>query len=370
MWNAQAAEPLFLSKVRVDVLGQNPEDARMLGMEEARKKGLASLLGKFVPEHKDSIMDGLSDKKIKKIVRKVDITNETVTGERFRADVQISYSAAMFNDLITQKIEAIESDQQLLTTASLILPVFETSDRLFMFESTNPWGAAWKDTARNIGRGQLVTPFGDSVDHTIMSAEKALDADFKEFSALRRRYGVRDVVVLSAKFISKEALFAPQKPAGDEDEDEDEDEAGANQGTLILQVKERRVQAKKDEIKVLEYIMDASENKDKLMERAARDLGIYVMNLQNQTASEVNKASVEYNRLLMVMPVTTMRRFAWIKERINLVPGVEKLEVLAVKSKQADVQVLFTGTREVLLQSMLDAGLKFDDRTKYLELRL
>ena len=65
-----------------------------------------------------------------------------------------------------------------------------------------------------------------------------------------------------------------------------------------------------------------------------------------------------------------MQRFSWIKERINHVPGVEKLEVLAVKPKQADVQVLFTGTREVLLQSMLDAGLKFDDRTKYLEIRL
>lgn len=370
---AEAAEPLFIGEVSVDVMGQNAADARALALKQAKRDALADLFKKFVPEHKSSIMDNLSDKRIDKLIRNVELVNEMADGDRFRAKVRISYSAAMFNDLITKKIEAVESDEQLLTTASLILPIFETSDRLYLFESVNPWAAAWANVARNIGRGQLITPYGDSVDHSMMSADKAEKADFREFSPLRRRYGVRDVVILHAKFVSKSAYgdqTTSEETKGDEDEDEDEENKKKPKHTLALNIVERRVQAKEDEIKILEYIMDSAEDKEMLMERAARDLGIYVMNMQGRTADEIASAQKEYNQLLVVTPVTTMQRFSWVQERLKSVPGVEDIKVLALKPEQADVQVLYSGTREILLESMVEAGLKFDDRTKYVEIRL
>ena len=371
---AHAAEPLFISEAKIDVMGQNAADARALGMKQAKREALDALFKKFVPEHKSSIMDGLSDKRIEKLVRKVELADESEDGNRFRAIVKISYSAAMFNDLITKKIEAVESDQQLLTTASLVLPIFETSDRLYLFESTNPWAKAWANIARNIGRGQLITPYGDGVDHSMMSAREAEKADFRSFSPLRRRYGVRDVVILHARFVSKSDMGGPVKIDAEEDDEEDEDEDdGAKKkrkNTLALEVTERRVQANEDEIKTIEYIMDAAEDKAKLMDRAARDLGIYVMNMQGRTADKVAESRKEFNRLLIVTPVTTMQRFSWVKERLKHVPGVERLEVLALKPEQADLQLFYTGTREVLIESMGDTGLKFDDRTQYVEIRL
>lgn len=374
--HARAAEPLFVGTARVDIMGENASDARALGMAEAKRNALDGLFRKFVPEHRATLMDNLNDKRIDKLVRNVEITNESIDGNRFRAEIRVSYSAPMFNTLISQKIEAVESDQQLLTTASLILPIFEAADRTYLFESVNPWAKAWANVARNIGRGQLVTPFGDSVDYSMMAAEKAEEADFKDFSPLRRRYGVRDVIILQAKFLTKQSEVAPAEEKTQEKvfnifgEEEEDEAAKKRKQNLILHIRERRVQAKEDEIKTIEFMMDSAEDKDKLMERAARDLGIYIMTLQGQTADKVAEATKEYNTILMVTPVTTMKRFAWIKERISRVPGVERLEVLALKPEQADMQIYYTGEREILLQSMEDTGLKFKDSNQYLEIRL
>lgn len=361
MMHAFAAEPLFISHAQVDVMGQNAEDARALAMVQAKREALKKLLQKFVPEHQSSIMDGLDSEAIDDVVRNISIANEKVDGNRFRGDVSVSYSAAMFNDLITHKIEAVESDQQLLTTASLILPVFETDDRLYLFESTNPWAVAWADTARNIGRGQLITPYGDSVDYSLVDTKKVLSADFKTFSPVRRRYGVRDVIILHAKLLTQLPVGAANQAAEDAEEQKE---------TLVLRVRERRVQAKEDEIKIIEYTMDADEDKDALMHRAARDLGLYVMNLQGQTADKIAAQQQVFESMILVMPVTTMQRFNWIREKLDNIPGIEKVEIMALKPKQADVRIFFSSTREILLQSMLDAGLEFDDRTEYVEIRL
>lgn len=371
---AHAAEPLFVGQVQVDIMGENASDARILAIKEAKHNALDDLFKKFVPEHRATLMDSLNAKRIEKLVRKVEVMNESSDGNRFRADIRVSYSAPLFNELISRKIEAVESDQQLLTTASLVLPVFEASDRMYLFESVNPWAKAWANVARNIGRGQIVTPFGDTVDYSMMTAKKAGNADFKDFSPLRRRYGVRDVIVLQAKFLTVDTEEEVEKKNKEDDLfsdlDDEETQANRKKQNLILSIRERRVQAKEDEIKEIEYMIDASEDKDKLMERAARDLGIYIMNMQGKTATEVEAAKKDFNRILIVTPVSTMKRFTWIKEQISRVPGAEKLEVLALKPEQADMQLLYTGTREVLLQSMEDLGLKFIDRTNYVEIRL
>lgn len=371
---AHAAEPLFVGQVHVDIMGENATDARLLALTQAKHDALDDLFKKFVPEHRATIMENLNQARIEKLVRNVEVLNEAVDGNRFRADIRVSYSANMFNDLITRKIEAVESDQQLLTTASLVLPIFEAEDRLYLFESVNPWGSAWANVARNIGRGQIVTPFGDSVDHSIMSAKRAEKADFKEFAPLRRRYGVRDVIILHAKFLTAQAEETEPQEEDDGDAyailDQEEIEAQKRKQNLILHIKERRVQAKEDEIKIMEYMIDASEDKEELMDRAARDLGIYIMNMQGKTVLRVNEAKQDYHKILLVTPVTTMKRFSWVKERINRLPGAEKLEILALKPEQADMQLHYTGEREVLLQSMEDVGLKFIDRTNYVEIRL
>lgn len=354
---AHAAEPLFIGQARVDVMGESPEKARDAAVKQAKRDALADLCTKFAPSQKSLLMESLTDKKIDEMVRGVKFVNEHADGNRFRAEAQVSVSAEAFNKLVADQITAIESDEDLVTTSSLILPVFETAERTLLFEKKNLWGEEWKGVARNVGRGQLITPYGDSVDYSMLNARDAATSEFHDFAPLLRRYGVRDVIILRAKLIKSDMV-------GNNLED-----PKAKKKPNILEIEERRVQSFQDEIKTFEYVADSKETDRELYARAARDLSIYIIKMQKDTVSNVAARKRQLQSIMAVVPITTMQHFNWLREKLSKVAGVELLEVLAIKPRQADLRIHYSGESTVLVDAMKTAGLNVEAHENYLEIR-
>lgn len=352
-----AAEPLFIGTARIDVMGESPENARDIAVKQAKFHALEDLFTKFAPSQKAILMQNLDEKKINEIVREVKFANELADGNRFRADASVSVSAVAFNNIVTEQAKAIENDDELVTTASLILPLFETPERLYLFENKNLWGEEWKHVSRNVGRGQLITPFGDSVDYSTLNARDALKFKFHDFAPMLRRYGVRDVIVLHAKMIRSDEI-------GDNTED-----PNARKKPSILKIEERRVQSFQDEIKSFEYVADSHEDEQQLYARAARDLSIYIMKMQRDTVGDVAIRKRELQSLMVVVPITTMQQFNWLRERLVKVAGVEYLDVLAIKPRQADMRIQFTGDPTILVDAIKTAGMHVEPRDTFLEIR-
>lgn len=354
---AYGAEPLFIGQARVDVMGETPEKARDMAIKQAKRAALDDLFTKFAPSQKPVLMEAMDEKKIDEIVRDVKFTNELADGNRFRADAQVSVSAGAFNKIVSEQIKAVESDDELLTTASLILPLYETAERIYLFENKNLWGQEWKQVSRNVGRGQLITPFCDSVDYSLLNARDALKFEFHEFAPLLRRYGVRDVVVLHARLIKSDEI-------GDNLAD-----PNARKKPAILQIEERRVQSFQDELKSFEYVADSNETDEELFSRAARDLSVYILKMQKDTIGDVANRKRELQSVMAVVPITTMQHFNWLREKLAKVAGVEVLEILAIKPRQADMRIHFTGESTILVDAMKTAGLHVEVRSNYLEIR-
>ncbi len=354
---AQAAEPLFVGEAKVDVMGESPENARDMALKQAKRSAIKDLFSKFVPSQESILMENLTDDQVTEMVREVKFVNEFADGNRFRADANVSVSATVFNKLIADKEKAVENDDELITTASLILPLFSAPERYYLFESKNPWGQEWKEVARNVGRGQLITPFGDSVDYSMINPRDTLTFEFDDFAPLLRRYGVRDVVVLEARLIDPTLT-------GDTQQD-----PNASKEPKILEVKERRVQAVQEELKTFEYVADANETDQQLFGRAARDLSVYIMKMQRDTIGDVASRKKERQSIMAIVPITTMQHFNWLRQKLAKVAGVELVEVLAIKPRQADLRIQFTGDQTILLDAMKTAGLHVENRTNFLEIR-
>lgn len=333
-------EPLFVGDARVDVLGKNANDARTQAFAEGQRIALEGLLQKFVPDQSERIMKDLTDEAINPMVKSVEVAHETIDGARYRADLNISFSARAFQKLIESNLKAVRKEEDLLTPATLVLPLFDDGEKLKLFEASNLWGEVWRDVALATGAGYIVMPYSDSIDQTLVAADKAMTTSHLGFSPLARRYGARDVIVLSAKFATVE-------------------------GERRLEVTERRVGEAQDGVKILVYPADFEEEDKTLMRRAALDIAKHITAEQRQVQENAVWKQKKLVSQLITTPITTMQRFAELQRQLVTVSGVAKVEILAVSPAQADLRIQYQGEKSAVQEAMRVQRLKVEDRGEY-----
>ncbi len=80
----------------------------------------------------------------------------------------------------------------------LVLPVFQAAGALLLFDDPNPWRDAWTTQTDNGGLVPMALPKGDLADISLIGAEQAVDGDMQRLSAIARRYGAGDTLVVQA----------------------------------------------------------------------------------------------------------------------------------------------------------------------------
>jgi hypothetical protein len=82
---------------------------------------------------------------------------------------------------------------------ALVVPVLETDRGVYLWESNNPWMAAWKARPYINELTPMTAPLGDLEDTSTISASQALALDAARLQALSERYGVSQVVLAHAR---------------------------------------------------------------------------------------------------------------------------------------------------------------------------
>jgi hypothetical protein len=85
------------------------------------------------------------------------------------------------------------------TRTALVLPVLQTDSGVYLWQSNNPWMAAWKSRPLNNELTPMAAPLGDLEDASLISAQQALALDAEKLAAVAHHYAVSQVIVAHAR---------------------------------------------------------------------------------------------------------------------------------------------------------------------------
>ena len=90
------------------------------------------------------------------------------------------------------------------TRVALVLPVLQTDSGVYLWESNNPWMAAWKIRPYTHELTPMTAPLGDLEDTSSVTARQALALDGEALAAIATRYSVSQVIVAHARLTQKD----------------------------------------------------------------------------------------------------------------------------------------------------------------------
>jgi hypothetical protein len=341
---AYAGEAIVNSEVTVEATGKDAAEARTNAMARANADALKDLLNKLAaPGQADVIVSALDAKKINSLVRGTEVQEEKIGDKSYRARLMVTFDADEVSTLISEyglggANEAVPSK----TSSFLFLTSYEEDGNTMMWEERNPWRTAWRNFGLENNTGDIVVPYGDNNDQAIVSEKNIATANYATLAPLAIRYGVSDIVILQAKFTKNP--------------------------DMVLTVVKRRVSRTANEVNALTFRADLQETRDTLLARAARDIADGMLNKKNEEIASGGVGVVgkgEKGKMMMLASITTLGSWTSLKSKLDTLPMIEKIEMLAMSPQQVDMVVHYRGSLESLEGGITGVGLRLAKNKDY-----
>ena len=338
-----ASEALVNSEASVDVTSKDAVEAREEAIEKAQFDALRSLINKLAPPGQtQDILSQLDAVKIAGMVRGTEILEEKVTENRYRARMIISFDADAVSQIIT-KMSADKGEEEIghaTTSSFLVIPSYEEDKSQSLWEEKNLWRHVWRALAIENLSGDIVVPVGDNNDIAIVDTPGLASATYSSLSPLAIRYGVSDIVILSATY--------SRKP------------------DTMLTVVKRRMSRTRNEVNALTYRADPQETRDMLLARAARDIA---ENLHDKKTEEVSTTKGvtggERNKVMILASITTLNSWTELKTKLATLPMIDRIDMLAISPQQVDMAVYYRGTPDSLAGGIESLGIRLGKYNDY-----
>lgn len=337
-----AGEAIVNSQVEVDVVGKTPEDARSQGAAKAEVDALTDLLNKLAPSGTTAdIISQLDARKISKMVKNSQILDEKVTGNRYHANIMISFDGDELSDLITKTAAQTPETKESTVSSFLVIPAYsQDGGKEVLWEDDNPWRNVWKNVGLEVVSGDVIVPYGDTNDSNSINVKNLETVSYGTLAPTTIRYGVSDIVILDAKLTSKP--------------------------DLVLSVSKRRIARGRSEVNLMTYRADPQETRDLLLTRAARDI---VYNLQHKKSEELsnlqNTRGGERNKLMVLASISTLGSWTKLRESLTALPMVDNVEVLAISARQVDMVLHYRGAADALARAITAQKIKLTQDKDY-----
>lgn len=341
---AWAGEAIVTSEISVDATGKDAAEARSIAMGNANAEGLKDLLNKLAaPGQADIIIGTLDMKKVASMVRGTEVLEEKIGDNRYRARLIVSYDADAVSNLITQfGIGSAHDNVPSKTGSFLFITAYEEDGDTMLWEDRNPWRQTWKMLGLEHNTGDIVVPYGDTNDQSIVGLKNYNTANYATLAPFAIRYGASDIVVLHARYVK-----TPE---------------------MMLTVVKRRINRNLNEINVLNYRADLQETRDLLLARAARDVVDSLLNKKGEEISIIQDGvlgNTERGRIMLLASNTTLSSWTVLKTKLEKLPMIEKLEILAMSPNQVDMVAHYRGSLESLEGGITGIGLRLVKNKDY-----
>ncbi|OFX05995.1 MAG: hypothetical protein A3E78_01415 [Alphaproteobacteria bacterium RIFCSPHIGHO2_12_FULL_63_12] len=259
------------------------------------------------------------------------------------------------------------------TRVALVLPVLQTDKGVYLWESNNPWMAAWKVRPYTHELTPMTAPLGDLEDSSTISARQALAADPAALAAIAARYNVSQVIVAHARLTQKDGanqlsvrLINGHRESGKADltevlgEETDIAVDGAAAQTFSYAEGDEDFAAKVGDVLAQTYLTEPVGNFPSLAERSIEAvIAKYASGWKSRTLIDHSKEAR--------LPVTAFfdRIEDWSKIRSALIatPLVGSVQVSSLSRKGAEMDVRIFGDPSRMQVAMENQGIVFWSET-------
>lgn len=138
----------------------------------------------------------LSDSALEALESSFEVYSEKSSASTYRAFITYRFKPDAVRKLL--KASRLPYSETQMRKA-LVVPVLQTDRGVYLWESNNPWMAAWKARPYINELTPMSAPLGDLEDASTVSASQALALDPARLEALAERYAVSQVIVAQAR---------------------------------------------------------------------------------------------------------------------------------------------------------------------------
>jgi hypothetical protein len=277
------------------------------------------------------------------MARGTEVLEEKIGDKSYRARLLISFDADEVSNLISQYgIGSANESVPTKTSSFLFLTSFEEDGNTMLWEERNPWRQAWRNLGLENNTGDIIVPYGDNNDQAVVNEKTLATTNYAALAPLTIRYGTSDIVILQAKYTKNP--------------------------DMILTVVKRRINRSLNEVNVMTYRADLQETRDILLARAAADIADSLLNKKNEEISNGVAGVVgngEKGKIMMLASITTLGSWTTLKAKLQTLPMIEKIEMLAMSPQQVDMIVHYRGSLESLEGGITGVGLRLAKNKDY-----
>lgn len=147
-----SSSDLDVGGIKVDVRGDNAEDARQQGYRQAQRDAWAKLGG-----------PGMADSQLQSLVSAIVVERESIGGKRYIATLGVIFDRARASRYLGGNAQRARSAPMLL------VPVTITGGTELIYEKRNPWQRAWAEYQAGSSRIDYVRPSGAGSDSLLLT---------------------------------------------------------------------------------------------------------------------------------------------------------------------------------------------------------
>ncbi len=181
--------------VKVDVTAKTAAKAREKALVMGEREALRRLVARLTLSPERTGGDFPPPKDISALVKDFQVLEEKTSAVRYLATLVYRFKPRRVRNYF---IDSYMAFAETPSKPVLVLPVFQTAGALLLFDDPNPWRDAWAARPDTGGLVPMALPKGDLEDISLIGAEQAVDGDMQRLSAIARRYGAGDTLVVQA----------------------------------------------------------------------------------------------------------------------------------------------------------------------------
>jgi hypothetical protein len=213
---------------------------------------------------------------------------------------------------------------------TVVLPVYQDGATAVLWDDPNPWRQAWSQRPAGTGTTRLLVPLGDVSDLAAIDADKARSGDSGAISAIAKKEGADDVLV----------MLAVQRQGTDKQ--------GTDKPGLELTVRHYRAGQLVD---VHSDSIDANpgESPTDLSRRAA---DMIAADIDNGWKNAKENLGDQQGSLVVVAPITGLDDWIKLRDGLAALPPVRKVEVKSLSRQEATIDIQYIGGLDQLKASL------------------
>lgn len=330
---AQTPNVYEVKNVKVDETADTAAAARLKALADGHREAFRRLLERLTMKADHDRLPDLTTKGIEAYVRDFSVDGEKTSTTRYLASLDFRFKRDDVRRLLRNAgIPFAET----LSKPLLVLPVYEEAGAQILWDTPNPWRAAWDAVPASDGLVPLVLPLGDLTDIASIGAEQAAKGDLARLAAIAKRYGTGDTLVAHAV-----RSIDPKD------------------GSLQLTITVARYgPATGGQTLVRTFTANPGETSDDLLKRAAADIASEI----EDDWKRDNQLQFENRAVLAVtVPITALADWIKVRQRLSGMAVIRYTDLVLLSRSEARVNLHFVGTTEQLVLALAQADLSLTE---------